>query len=360
MLRNISNISNISNIVSITNPDYDFLNVKNFFGGAEDPFRLIINIYAFISFLLNLIVVITVCYYKKNKEYSFSGVLTWNILFVNFIHTISFMLNWIIKNKDTEVLLYSNKSNMNIGALLTGNPNNFSTCIVQGFLLIVLSMSQDIIINIFIAYVNEDGKEKKPLFIMILIFLGYIFPISFTVFYYYFRIIGINEKYCYVSKYIFEIKEGFVKYKINNNYNFCKGIIFLIRGLNFLLTLFFIIRAASYIRRKEKSDKKTEKLKSSLPIVVITFFTLSIEIIFRIISFISSNFEKNFIGIYLILSNVDSFLLPFAFLIEHNIYKYWFCAKAFKYDDKSIDNESTIKDLSMDGLLPDKSKYDKK
>ena len=340
-----------NNISNITNPNYDFLNAKNFFGINDDPFRLTIIIYIFLSFILNLIIIFALFCYKKNKEFSLSGLLTWNILFVNLFHILFYMLNWVIKNDQIEIPL--NKGNK-IGRLLIGNPSNFTACKIQAFFLIFLSMSQDIIVNIFFIYINMEEKEKEHLFTIILIFAGYIFPLCITLIFNNFGALGINEKFCYISKYTFKLKDNnnLVEYYNYNDYVIYKLIITIIRGLNFLLTFFFIFRASRYIRRKEKTDKKREKLISSLPIVVITFITLCSDLVYKILSFISDELENNLVNIYLVINCFDSILLPLAFSIKHNIYTYLFCSVNIESDNiNNIYNDTSLKDINFDQLL---------
>lgn len=349
-------IKNLTSL-SINNPEYDFFTLDNFFGGSDNIIRLIIFIDVLLSFFLYLLIIITLCYYKKNREFSFLGFLTLNVFVVNFFLTVSYMLDWIVKDDQTETKLEKYSPPVNIGALVIGNPNNFKICIIQGFLLIFLSINQDTIINIFFSYIILGKKDIKSFFVLIYIFLGLVFPFIFTYFYYHFHIIGIDEKFCYVSKYIFEINNNIVKYKENKNYVFYKFSITLIRTLNFIFTIFLLIKAIYYIKTNDKNDKKREKLISTLPIVIITFFTLCIELIYRFGCLIITNFEFDYIGIYIVLSTLDSFMLPFAFLIKFNLFKLWFCSsKANDADDdnKFNDNDNSINDISIENILSDK------
>ena len=335
---------------NITDQNYDFLNAKNFFGLNDDPIRLVIIIYIFLSFILNLLIIFALFCYKNKREYSLSGLLTWNILLINFVHILFYMLNWVIKNGQIEITLDGGNK---VGGLLIGNPSNLLACKVQAFFLIFLSMSQDIIVNIFFIYINMEEKEKEHLFIIILIFAGYVFPLCITFIFTNNDALGINEKFCYISKYSINVKEnGQVEYNNYDDYIIYKLIITIIRGLNFLLTFFFIFRASRYIRRKEKTDKKREKLISSLPIVVIAFITLFIDLVYKILSFISNEFENNLASIYLVINCFDSILLPFAFSIKHSLYLYLCCAVNMEKDpDNVMENDTSLKDFDFDQLI---------
>ena len=337
----------------ITINNYDYFSKEYFFGLNGDHTRLVIMIFILISFILTIFIIFMLHNYRKKREFSsfsLSGLLSLNILIENFFRTFSYIFNWLIKDDNTKFNGY------NIGALLNGNPSNFNLCIVQGFLLIFLSISQDIITNIFFSFVNVEQQEKKHLYIIILLIAGYIFPASVSFFYYKFDIIGINERFCYIEKYSFEINNIKVIYKKKNDYKIYVLLIFIIRSFNFFLTLYFIIKAMRYIKnsKKDENDRKAGKYISSLPVVFVSCFTLFVELIFRILSFIDIEFEEKFIGIYVIMNSVDSILLPLAFFLKHKIYMYFCCCLNTKIEIENFseNNDSSIKDIEISTLLP--------
>ena len=364
MLYNSKNNPN-NNHPIIVDRNYNLFSIKDFFG-INDVTRLIILIFIFISLILNIIIVTILIKRKKSNKksvFSLSGILTLNILIVNFLHTISYIFNWVIKNDTTE-FHKPNKIPINVGGLLVGNPSNYKPCLLQGFLLIFFSMSQDFIINIFFAFVNMDGKEKRFIFILVILIAGYIFPFCITLIYSNLKLIGINEKVCYIAKYSYKIddKTGEVQYFPEKNYNYFKAIIFSIRGLNLILTLFFIIRAIRYIQRSEKKDRKADKLISSLPVISVAFFTLSIYLIFRIVFFVDSRLEEKYMDIYLLLNSVDAVLLPIVFFINHGIYRYFCCCcPEIRYESDNYDNDTSIKDeIILENIIPKDEKKENK
>lgn len=368
----MSNNFNNNTKVTIEDPNYDFMNAKNFFTGSDDSFRLIIIIYVIISFLLNSIIFLTICSYKRRKEYSIKGLLTWNILIINFFRTLIYMFNWLIKNEWTETILDDGQS-VNIGGLLLGNPNNFALCQFQAFALLTLTMSQDIIVNIFFISIKlEEKKVNHHLFTIILIAAGYILPVGLTVIFNHFNILGINDKYCYFSKYSFTINDNKVQYFKFNYYKLCLAIIFLIRGANFALTFILLYRAIKNMKQTENVEKQKEKVNTSLSIVVITFITLGIDLLYKIISLIDSDLERKLNGIYLIINTADSIFLPLVFSIESHIYSYYMyvcCSINTKYfnnnnsnnnsNNNNIDNETTIKDFDIGSKILRDDKRDK-
>ena len=329
-----NNTDNITN--NDTNIDYD-----NFFLADGDYYRLAIIILIIVSFILNIIILFIICCcYGKRKIFSFSGTLILIILIVNFFHIFSYCINWVIKNNGIW-LLYGDFA-----------------CKTQGILLISLSMSQDIIINIFFAFINSGEKKKQYFFAIFLVLGGFAFPALLTFSFASLEIIGINEKFCHISKYnlgdevsIIENKEKYTLYII------FKSIIFCIRGINFIITFLYIIRAFKYIKRSERNDKKSLRLISSFFVVFISFFTLLVELVFKLLFFIIPEYENGFyIDIYMLLNSVDSVLLPFAFIIKNKLCVYLCCCCCTENRYESfcdIDNENSIYDIEIDKLLKD-------
>lgn len=329
--------------------NYDYLNATRFLG-FEDAIRFIIMIYIFLSFLLNLFILFTIFYYKRNKQMSFSGIITCNILIINFLHALSYIFNWVWKDNETVVNIGDEM--VNVGALLTSNPSNFGLCSAQGCFLIFFSICQEFLNNLLLGYIIWDGKQNKPIFILIFILLGYIFPICFAILFFATGFIGINEKYCHFAKHMFVIDlKGFVKYKQSIHYNTCQIIFISLRSLNFIITIFFLIKSIIYIYKTKYKDDKKEALISSFPTSFVIFFTSCIEIIFRIIFISSSDSESKLIGLYLILNTMDSLLLPLLFIIIYKLYQFWFC----RDNNKIIDLDGSF----QENIMPEEQKWSK-
>lgn len=334
--------------------NYDYACNNNFFLPNGDFIRLIIFIIIIISFILNVFIIYIICGNRRKRDFSLSGSLTLIILIVNFLHKASYLINWVIKNEYSKVKLDPEKPPKKVGLLLFGNSSNFHSCRIQGLLLIFLSISQDILINIFCGFIHSEIKEKKALFTILLVFAGFIFPLCVAFCFYGLDIIGINEKFCYISKYAFNTDNN-KEYIEEDNYIFYMIIIILIRGINLAITLFYIVKAIKYIKNNDKKDKNRERLISSLSVVIIASFTLLIEIIFKIL-FIISDFEENFMDIYLILNSLDCILLPFAFSIKHNIFLYFCsCCVRSSYSNTN-ENDTSLKEIEFDDLLPQNKK----
>ena len=125
--------------------------------------------------------------------------------------------------------------------------------------------------------------------------------------------------------------------------------------LNFIL--FF--RGIRYIK-KGKSERKRAKIKSGLPVIAVTTFTLIIDLLYKFLSIIDSDLENYLVGVYLIINTADSILLPLAFSVEHHIYSYYMylcCSintKYFNNNNNSTDNETTIKDFDINKTTNDR------
>lgn len=338
----------------IENPNYGLFNAADFFGFGGDAIRLVVMLYIFFSFLLNLFIFFTIFYYKSNKHMSFSGFITCNILIINFLHTLSYIINWVLKDETTKTLI--DDDSVNVGALLSGNPSNYVSCSFQGVSLIFLSLSQEILNNLLLGFIIFDGNKNKPIFILVLVLLGYIFPACLPILFLIFDLIGINEKYCFIAKYMYDLETDLVKYKYNYYYDVCQIVFLILRILNFIVAIIFLIMAIKYIYKTKDKDIKTENLISSFPTAIVIFFTSGIDIIFRIIFVASQESESQYTGLYLILNTVDSLLLPLSFIIVYKLYKFWF----YRDNDKDDENKNNDLDTSIqDGLFPQEQKEKK-
>ena len=352
----------MSDTKNITDPNYSVYSINSFFG-IGIPIRLVILIYIFLSFILNLIIVITILTTKRAK-YSISFLITGSILFVNFIHTASYLFEWVIQSDDisykvpieeiTEDTDIEN-SNLNqnkieyitVGGLLIGNINNFGWCTAQSILLVSSSMSQDILINIFYYICNMPRHPNNLKVILVLLLLGVGFPTGFALFYYYFDILGINEQFCYVKLFKTHVTGNYVDYNLFGDVDNFIILIYLIRLINFIICWRLFYRILKYIRSAKLN--MIYILKSS-PFLVIQLFTILIGIVYHVL-FTFFKTSKNlyiFSYIYLILTTVDGILFPIAYSLSNDIYtSLWKKIKGEltkeEEDDDSIDyflNES--------------------
>ena len=340
--------------VNVSQHDYSLLTVHNFF--YSDIFRLIIIIYIFLSFILNIINFIAIGIKQcKKKHISIAIKVSSSILLVNFIHTSAYCFEWIIKNgKDgneneikTEILKDKNGNDFEIGGLLIGNPSNFSACYAQAFILISSSISQDFIINIFVFIVTiSEKKSNNMTLILSLLFLifGFIFPIGFSLFYFFFNALGLNDKFCYVKKFEFTINKNKVNYSLFDKFIIWVMVVYGIRVINLIITLILIIKVIIFMR-KEKQDKMY--IFKSILIPLIQLLTILIGVAYRLLNIFYPSC-KILADLYLILNTSDGILFPLIFFLKNNIFNN---LKAYFSDDLlDITTESESNPMVEDNI----------
>ena len=332
-------------MVNVTEPYYSINSVKNFFGGT-DPIRMIIIIYIFLSFILNTIIFITIGLTIKLKKKIFP-LATWvmlAVLLMNFIHTFTYFYEWvIIEGVEIVKVKIHHGYFAKVGALLTGNPDNLAGCHTQGFFLIFSSISQDFLINVFFYLVNSSKFNELYSKLAVLI-LGIIFPFVFTIILEIIGAIGLNDKFCYVKKFMIDFYyDDNGKKKVNYDYyeNFQTSVIivYLIRVLNFIASLYFLIKIWTYVNKEKKSKFYIFK---SVFIPIIQLFTIGIGVIYRVINISSPEESVKLSGPYLVLNTVDGVLFPIRFILQNGIFTQIYRIITGKEDDSKITKDDSI------------------
>lgn len=302
---------------NISDPNYSLMSANDFFGGT-DHVRIVIIIYIFISLISNFLIFVVVgkqCSTKKDKSYGI--LITCAILFVNFAHTFAYFFQWVIKDGiDIIEIKKGNETLAEVGGLLTGNPSNFAACTIQAFILISSSISQDFIINIFFYMITSKQEIQKGLIKIYLLILGLVFPIGFTLIYYFIGALGLNDEFCYVTKFKYSIKNNVVNYDLFDPFQLCVTIVYAIRVVNFFITFYFLINIIRYIKREHKDKVYIFK---SITIPIIQLFTVFIGVIYRLLNLSSSITSAKISGLYLILNTIDGVLFPLIFMYNNNI-----------------------------------------
>ena len=299
---------------NIDDPDYSIFSAYNFFVGG-DYVRVIILLYIFFSFFFGLIIIVSI--YISKKKLSFASKITLSIIVINFIHTSTYIFQWVVKIPGKTFTI---EDETVVGFLLVGNPNNMAACHAQAFLLISSSISQDFLINIFFYLIN---KSKLPNIVHIwlaVIILAFVLPLAFTLFLLLVGALGINDRFCYVNKYIYVNKrEG--PYELYEYFKFFVTVVYSIRAINLFFSLYVFIKIIRYVMNKKL--KLTYVFKMAF-ILFVQLVTITIGIIYRISSYVSKKFSANFSGAYLILNTMDGVLFPLSFLISNGMHKILF------------------------------------
>ena len=342
---------------NITDPNYSLFSIESFFGGT-DIIRLIIIIYIFLSFILNVLnfIVIGIKQYRK-KQMSIVIIVTCSFLLINFIHTAAYLFEWVFKDGNIIELKDENGELIDkVGGLLIGNPSNFFPCYAQAFILISSSISQDFIVNIFFYMINlaeEKLRNYSLKLCLLLLILGFAFPIGFTLVYFFSGVLGITDKFCYVKKFNFQIINNRVDYTFFEYFQIWVMIIDGIRVIIFFLTLILLIIFIKYAKNENKSNLYIFK---SIIIPIIQLFTIFIGVIYRLLNLSNSIKSSEIAWLYLALNTSDGILFPLIFLIQNNI----FCnlKSCFSVDILEISSDSDSNQIVEDNISDYNNKDD--
>ena len=297
----------------INNPNYSIISAYNFFIG-DDYVRVIILFYILFCFILNILIIIAII--KSNKKLSFISKITLSILFVNFIHTSSYIYEWVIKFEGKAKNVGEGKDHTIVGLLLVGNPNDMTACLIQSFSLITSSLSQDFLINIFFYLINKPDTPKIICIWLAVIILAVIVPCIITFILYLIGALGINDRFCYINKY----KYNYIKreYEFYKGFQYGVTIVYSIRTINLIFSFYIFFKILKYIMIKRLKYAYIFKISS---ILLVQLVTITIGVVYRISSYFSRKFSTNFSGIYLILNTIDGVLFPLSFIISSGMHK---------------------------------------
>ena len=326
-LKNIIKMSDKFNITNIGKGDYNFDISKYFFNA--DIIRSVIITFIIISFLVNVLYFITSLKTKFKKEiYQINLILTRNILFINFLHIFSYLYEWVLQNVDGESSLFINKDNnkdfgtkadnndkdhFQIGGLLVGNMNEMEACKTQGFFLVFTSLSQDILIIILFYMINKSSRLSKTK-TYIFVFVGYLCSFIISIIFLAVDEIGLNDKYCFIKKFIFE---GSKTYQMNGKFNLMIIIYYVIRLIFIIISICILYKITKYLRKNEYGKGYLIRLSSFL---MIQIFTIFFGIIYRIGGIINEKFSRDFVDIFLVVNSLDGIIFPLVSYFSNNMY----------------------------------------
>lgn len=324
---------------TINHGDYYLFSYSDFFG-INDPVRLVKLLYILISFILNIFIIISIILTNKRKT-SIALEITCNILFINFLHSLSYMFQWVIKKDDYKLKIKHYKEEYEVGGLLIGNLEEFNACKTQGFLLVFTSLSQDFLINIFFFMINKHHLPNPNKVRIIMIVLGYLFPGLFSLFYLLTDILGINDRFCFVKKFEFQFKENInlYQYYYFDKFRHYTIAIYAIRLLNLLFSIYLLIKIIIYV--KENSINK-KYIRKSCSLLLIQMVTVIIGVIYRIGTFLNDEFGRFFSDYFLYLNTLDSVLFPLAIILSNHIPRNLYNSlmkKEIEVDDEDDENK---------------------
>ena len=317
------------NTENILNGNYNFDVSKYFFNA--DIFRLIIIIFIIISFIVNVLYFITSLKTKfKDEILQINLILTRNILLINFLHKFSYLYEWVLQNVDNESSLYVNKDNgeigtienkddknyFRIGGLLVGNMYKMEACKAQGFFLVFTSLSQDILILILFYMINKStrlSKAKTCIFLSV----GYLCSFIISIIYLSVNGLGLNDKYCFIKKFIFDEKQLDKPYQMHSYFILMIIIYYLIRLIFIIISSILLYKIVQYIKKNEYGKGYLIRLSSFL---LLQIFSIAFGIMYRIGGMINEKFSRDFVDIFLIVNNLDALVFPLFSFFSNNMY----------------------------------------
>lgn len=317
------------NTTNILTGNYNFDVSKYFFNA--DIFRLIIIIFIIISFIVNVLYFITSLKTKfKDELLQNNLILTRNILFINFLHKFSYLYEWVLQNVDNESSLYVNKDNgeigtienkddknyFRIGGLLVGNMYKMEACKAQGFFLVFTSLSQDILILILFYMINKStrlSKAKTCIFLSV----GYLCSFIISIIYLSVNGLGLNDKYCFIKKFIFDEKQLDKPYQMHSYFILMIIIYYLIRLIFIIISSILLYKIVQYIKKNEYGKGYLIRLSSFL---LLQIFSIAFGIMYRIGGMINEKFSRDFVDIFLIVNNLDALVFPLFSFFSNNMY----------------------------------------
>ena len=317
------------NTTNILTGNYNFDVSKYFFNA--DIFRLIIIIFIIISFIVNVLYFITSLKTKfKDEILQINLILTRNILFINFLHKFSYLYEWVLQNVDNESSLYVNKDNgeigtienkddknyFRIGGLLVGNMYKMEACQAQGFFLVFTSLSQDILILILFYMINKStrlSKAKTCIFLSV----GYLCSFIISIIYLSVNGLGLNDKYCFIKKFIFDEKQLDKPYQMHSYFILMIIIYYLIRLIFIIISSILLYKIVQYIKKNEYGKGYLIRLSSFL---LLQIFSIAFGIMYRIGGMINEKFSRDFVDIFLIVNNLDALVFPLFSFFSNNMY----------------------------------------
>ena len=321
--------------------EYGHSFIYYFFNGYE---RIIILIFIILSFILNLLIIISIII-AKNKNISLILRVTCSILLVNFINIFSYSFQWNIcqEKKDKYIKI----------ELLSGDSNNLNICRMQSFFLLFSSVSQDFLIILFVYIVNKATLIKTK-FINLLIIASFILPLFIAFLFAIFGGFGINDDFCYIKKY--ELNDDNANnYRISEHFNIRSIIIYSIRFINFVITVLFLIKIIKYI----KNDISNIHFLNKLYIFFIQLFKLFVIFFYRLLNLIINHDIEHLRKIYIILSSIDGVLIPLVYSYSNGIFQNIY----YKYQNrrmiKIINNFEETKFTSINQSITEEDKEEK-
>ena len=189
-------------------------------------------------------------------------------------------------------------------------------CKAQGFFLVFTSLSQDILILILFYMINKStrlSKAKTCIFLSV----GYLCSFIISIIYLSVNGLGLNDKYCFIKKFIFNEKQLDKPYQMHSYFILMIIIYYLIRLIFIIISIILLYKIVQYIKKNEYGKGYVIRLSSFL---LLQIFSIAFGIMYRIGGMINEKFSRDFVDIFLIVNNLDALVFPLFSFFSNNMY----------------------------------------
>lgn len=271
----------------------------NYSAPFDQPLYIIILIFAIISVVLSMIIIILSLCAKNKLSYTFTLIL--NLIFISMIHTISYCLNWT----------YNNNNHTFFPDIL---------CTLQSFLLVSSTLSEEFWLTIITikSYKMFISKTSIKLSIscldyFIFFLLCYVFPLWVSSLYLYFGLYGANNLNCWVK---------------SDNY-FLGLILYCHKWINAIITIIFSYKI---LRKFNSIDiTETKAIKDSKELILRVLLFPLIQLIGGLIPsiytvFVAFDIQMDFLSVPTLISGASHGVsFPLLYLSFKHVRKELFC-----------------------------------
>jgi hypothetical protein len=180
-------------------------------------------------------------------------------------------------------------------------------------------LSQDCLINIFFYFINKSEIPGKYELGIIITLFGYLLTFIFSFIYLITNNFGLNFRYCHLKKFSFSSN----KYFINNNFIGLTVGLYSFRGINLIISSYFLYKIINYIKKEELDKKYILRICAILITQIINIF---LELVDMICDHIANDERLIVISdIFLCINSLDGIILPLIFSLSNSTYSNLFC-----------------------------------
>ena len=271
--------------------------IRNSFPSSE-PSYIVLLIIATLSFFM-LILIAVIAYMSKNTP-KFRLLIMLNLLIINFMNSLSYILNFSFKYENKYYPYY----------------DNASLCTSQGFLLITCSTSRDfwILILTFSTYKivnnNEDFDTINYKYLISFCVLGYLVPLLISCTFYFKKVFGVCDLNCWIKKEV-------VGQTTHAGYSSFISFLKLSVMICVICLMIILIRNLLKINKDDKTfNREIMKLAWKLMLFpTIQFFAWCLPTIYSTLFTISPSASRYFGLATLFVGSVQGVLYPICFLV---------------------------------------------